>query len=163
MATFALVVNCNTAYFIYPHIDENGTRKNHEHNHLNLSRPINPCQTGDTISSEDTHSLKLILPQLSSKREILCFHFHISVDISLIICQTYFVSQAVFSFFFLLWNSMVAVVFVSLGKTLAMKIKNFILLLECDAFLLDKNFSDTFYGEKAMNDAESLKGMFHVI
>ena len=58
---------------------------------------------------------------------------------------------------------MVAVVFVSLGKTLAMKIKNFILLLECDAFLLDKNFSDTFYGEKAMNDAESLKGMFHVI
>ena len=165
MATFALVVNCNTAYFIYPHIDENGTRKNHEHNHLNLSRPINPCQTGDTISLEDTHSLTLgiILPQLASKRVILYIHFHISVDISLIICHTYFVSQAVFSFFFLMWNSMVAVVFVSLGKTLAMKIKKFILLLECDAFLLDKKFSDTFYGEKAMNDTESLKGMFHVI
>ena len=93
---------------------------------------------------------------------IMCFHFHISVNISLIICQTYFVSQAVFSFFFLLWNSMVAVVFVSLGKTLAMKIKNFILLLECDAFLLDKKFRDTFHGEKEMNYTESLKGRFHV-
>ena len=57
---------------------------------------------------------------------------------------------------------MVAVVFVSLGKALAIKIKNFILLLECDAFLLDKKFRDTFHGEKGMNYTESLKGRFHV-
>ena len=45
------MVNCNTAYFIYPYIDVNETTnmnnsKHHKQNHLNLSRSINPCQEG---------------------------------------------------------------------------------------------------------------------
>ena len=53
---------------------------------------------------------------------------------------------------------MVALVFVSLGRTLTMNIKKFILQLECDAYLLDKKFRDTMYSQDSLDHKDSLRG-----
>ena len=59
-----------------------------------------------------------------------------------------------------MWNSVVALVFVSLGRTLTMKIKKFILQLECDAYLLDKRFRETMFKEGSSEYKDTLKGWF---
>ena len=53
---------------------------------------------------------------------------------------------------------MVALVFVSLGRTLTMNIKKFILQLECDAYLLDKKFRDAMYSQDSLDHQDSLRG-----
>ena len=61
-----------------------------------------------------------------------------TIDIPLWICQTYFLSQVVYSFFFLLWNGVVAMVLISVARTHTVSIRRLICQLDCDAYLIDK-------------------------
>ena len=80
------------------------------------------------------------------------------MSIPLTICHTYFLSQTVFSFFFLLWNGIVAVILVSVARTHTVNIRRFICQLECDAFLLDRTFRKMFYADNSFESKDSLKG-----
>ena len=84
--------------------------------------------------------------------------FFISVKIPLSICQIYFLSQAIFSFFFLVWNGIVAVVLISVARTHTVNIRKFICQLECDAYLLDKKFRKMFYPDQSADSKDSLQG-----
>ena len=55
---------------------------------------------------------------------------------------------------------MVAVVLVSIGRTLSMKIKKFILELEVDAYLLDQRFREMLYDQSSAEFKDTLKGKF---
>ena len=72
------------------------------------------------------------------------------------ICQTYWISQVIFSVFFLVWNLLVAVVLVSVARTQTINIRKFLRELEHDAILLDGRLR-TSYGEKPMK--EDLKNL----
>ena len=43
-------------------------------------------------------------------------------QICLVICQTYWISQVIFSIFFLIWNLLVSVVLVSVARTQVLKV-----------------------------------------
>ena len=47
---------------------------------------------------------------------------------SVAICQTYWASQVIFSIFFLVWNTLVAVVLVSVARTQTIQIRKFLFL-----------------------------------
>ena len=72
-----------------------------------------------------------------------CQVAHLNVGI----CQTYWISQVIFSVFFLVWNLLVAVVLVSVARTQTINIRKFLRELEHDALLLDGRLR-TSYGEK---------------
>jgi len=50
-------------------------------------------------------------------KKYLKFSILMTVEIPLLICQTMYLSQVIFSFFFLLWNGMIATVIVSVART----------------------------------------------
>ena len=81
-----------------------------------------------------------------------CQVAHLNVGI----CQTYWISQVIFSVFFLVWNLLVAVVLVSVARTQTINIRKFLRELEHDALLLDGRLR-TSYGEKPMK--EDLKNL----
>ena len=60
------------------------------------------------------------------------------------ICQTYWISQVIFSVFFLVWNLLVAVVLVSVARTQTINIRKFLRELEHDALLLDGRLRNTY-------------------
>eukprot|EP00088_Acartia_fossae_P009007 TRINITY_DN14341_c0_g1_i8.p1 TRINITY_DN14341_c0_g1~~TRINITY_DN14341_c0_g1_i8.p1 ORF type:complete len:318 (-),score=46.86 TRINITY_DN14341_c0_g1_i8:191-1144(-) len=66
------------------------------------------------------------------------------VDISVQVCQVYWICQMVFSVFFLVWNLLVAVVLVSVARTQTISIRRFLKELEADAKLLDNQFRAKF-------------------
>ena len=57
---------------------------------------------------------------------------------------------------------MVAVVLVSIGRTLSMKIKKFILELEVDAYLLDQRFREILYEKSSAEFQDALKGKLFI-
>ena len=70
------------------------------------------------------------------------------------ICQTYWASQVFFSLFFLVWNTLVAVVLVSVARTQTIQIRKFLQELEHDALLLDQKLTASYgsQGLKASKD-----------
>jgi len=79
------------------------------------------------------------------------------VNIPLTICHVYFMSQAIFSLFFLIWNGIVAVILVSVARTHTINIRKFICQLECDAYLIDTKFRQMFYSDNSSEAKDSLK------
>ena len=69
-------------------------------------------------------------------------------------------SQAIFSFFFLVWNGIVAVILVSVARTHTMNIRKFICQLECDAYILDTKFRQMFYSNNSNEAKDSLNGNY---
>jgi len=70
------------------------------------------------------------------------------------ICQTYWISQVVFSLFFLVWNLLVAVVLVSVARTQTIQIRKFLQELEHDALLLDQKLNASY---KIKSNKDDLK------
>jgi len=70
------------------------------------------------------------------------------------ICQTYWISQVIFSLFFLVWNLLVSVVLVSVARTQTIHIRRFLRELEQDALILDRklNASYSTIGSKSARD-----------
>lgn len=70
------------------------------------------------------------------------------------ICQTYWASQVIFSLFFLVWNTLVSVVLVSVARTQTIQIRKFLQELEHDALLLDQKLTASYgsQGLKASKD-----------
>jgi len=69
------------------------------------------------------------------------------VDVTVQVCQVYWVCQMVFSVFFLLWNLLVAVVLVSVARTQTISIRRFLKELEFDAQLLDRQIGSSYRQE----------------
>jgi len=70
------------------------------------------------------------------------------------ICQTFWISQIIFSLFFLVWNLLVSVVLVSVARTQTIHIRRFLRELEQDALLLDRklNASYSAVGSRPVRD-----------
>jgi len=64
------------------------------------------------------------------------------VGLQVQICQTFWISQVVYSVFFLVWNLLVAVVLVSVARTLTINIRKFLKEIEKDSSLLDKRIRE---------------------
>eukprot|EP00092_Neocalanus_flemingeri_P021440 GFUD01023246.1.p1 GENE.GFUD01023246.1~~GFUD01023246.1.p1 ORF type:complete len:436 (+),score=65.88 GFUD01023246.1:156-1463(+) len=60
------------------------------------------------------------------------------VEVQVEICQIFWISQMIYSIFFLIWNLLIAVVLVSVARTQTIKIRMFLKELAQDANLLDK-------------------------
>ena len=80
------------------------------------------------VSGNNTNNTETLNP---------CQVAHLNVGI----CQTYWISQVIFSVFFLVWNLLVAVVLVSVARTQTISIRKFLRELEHDALLLDGRLS----------------------
>jgi len=66
------------------------------------------------------------------------------VDVTVQVCQVYWICQMVFSVFFLVWNLLVAVVLVSVARTQTISIRRFLKELEMDAMLMGRRLSSKF-------------------
>ena len=73
------------------------------------------------------------------------------------ICQTYWVSQVIFSLFFLVWNTLVAVVLVSVARTQTIQIRKFLQELEHDALLLDQKLTASYGSQGLKANKDDLK------
>ena len=73
------------------------------------------------------------------------------------ICQTYWASQVIFSLFFLVWNTLVAVVLVSVARTQTIQIRNFLQELEHDALLLDQKLTASYGSQGLKANKDDLK------
>jgi len=80
-----------------------------------------------------------------------------TIAIPLWICQTYFLSQVVFSLFFLLWNGVVAMVLVSVARTHTVSIRRLICQLDCDAYLIDQQL------RKKQSNTSSKENLYHYL
>jgi len=67
------------------------------------------------------------------------------VDVTVEVCQVYWVCQMIFSVFFLVWNLLVAVVLVSVARTQTISIRRFLKELEQDAYMLDAQLSNKYF------------------
>lgn len=73
------------------------------------------------------------------------------------ICQTYWASQVIFSLFFLVWNTLVAVVLVSVARTQTIQIRKFLQELEHDALLLDQKLTASYGSQGLKANKDDLK------
>jgi len=64
------------------------------------------------------------------------------VELPIYICQTFWISQVVYSGFFLVWNLLIAVVLVSVARTQTILIRKFLKEVEKDANTLDKKMQE---------------------
>jgi len=76
------------------------------------------------------------------------------VEINIEICQIYWVTQMIFSVFFLVWNLLVAVVLVSVARTQTINIRRFLKELEHDAILLNQKLQVSF-GKSSKDDLKN--------
>ena len=80
------------------------------------------------------------------------------MSIPLVICQSFYFCQLLFSLFFLVWNVLVAVALISVARTHTIDIRRFMCELAYDAHLHDKHFRKNFYNPKSTGFKDNLKG-----
>jgi len=81
------------------------------------------------------------------------------VEIDVSICQIYWSSQIIFSFLFLVWNLLVAVVLVSVARTQTISIRKFLRELEQDAMLLDKQLQSIYIKSCSLDNLKNFVWM----
>ena len=79
------------------------------------------------------------------------------IQIPVVICQTFYFFQLIFSLFFMVWNVLVAVVLISISRTHTIQIRTFMRELIYDAHLHDKKFRKNFYAPTSAGFNDTLK------
>uniref|UniRef100_A0A0K2SVV7 Putative LOC590843 [Strongylocentrotus purpuratus] n=1 Tax=Lepeophtheirus salmonis TaxID=72036 RepID=A0A0K2SVV7_LEPSM len=79
------------------------------------------------------------------------------IKIPLFICHSYFISQSIFSFFFLVWNVLVSLVLVSVARTHTISLRRFLSELESDAHYHDLRFRNEYYSGESSDGKDTLK------